>query len=591
MATKREGTHDYPAAAYLVVPDKDSPSTWKLRIWESSEKKITQAQLGRAAAALGPGFRGRKAELSDEHRRMAARTLRAMYREHTGEDEELPSVLKEALHADAMKRAKMAMPKAKRMKAMAEGEEDTPESLLAELVEAYHSMEYMMAVHDGELSYESVVAACAAALERKHKAEHMKGEEHPWSCSMALKATFPGACVYEMMGKFYQVSFEMHGTDVTMGTDDIEVTASFNPTTNATMHESRDLWEPWTEPREATATALSEARADQDRGVLLGAVLLNKDSVNGDGGKGREYTDPAMRQLAQLAEGLPAYANHAADKSLAFKPRDVRELIGVHRNVRFDAANHRVLSDLHIVEHHRPWVFGLAKEVPKAVGLSPVARGLVRIQNGKEIVEEILAVRSGDLVTDPATTKGLFESREEWRTRKEGAEMAELTVTSILEWCKDKPAEGKLLKVHLAGEEIKGLEEGKVKAEQELAAERAEHVKSKAELTEAKTAADGYKAAEALRDKQGRLEKAISESDLGKKYSSMPEAASPLFRQTLMEAKEETWPGLIEERSKLLAGAARSTQKPQSSGKDTVLSEGRESLPEGTHSRLANALR
>lgn len=90
---KTEDGKQYPPSAYLYVPDPDKPSTWKLRIWEDPEKKITVAQLGRAAAALGPGFRGNQVELEPDERRAAARKLIRLYREQGVEDEEIPEYL------------------------------------------------------------------------------------------------------------------------------------------------------------------------------------------------------------------------------------------------------------------------------------------------------------------------------------------------------------------------------------------------------------------------------------------------------------------------------------------------------------------
>jgi hypothetical protein len=114
-----------------------------------------------------------------------------------------------------------------------------------------------------------------------------------------------------------------------------------------------------------------------------------------------------------MAEGIPAYANHVA-ADLAFRPRDIRDLIGVHKNVRFDRARGRVLSDLHLVESHAPWVFSLAERLGDQVGNSLVSKGVVRKEHGGEIVESIVALRSGDLVSDPASViKGLWESRDQ----------------------------------------------------------------------------------------------------------------------------------------------------------------------------------
>lgn len=61
--TKTEDGVSYPAAAYAYVPDAQTSSTWKLRLWESPSTKETAAQVGRAVAALGAGFRGQKVQI------------------------------------------------------------------------------------------------------------------------------------------------------------------------------------------------------------------------------------------------------------------------------------------------------------------------------------------------------------------------------------------------------------------------------------------------------------------------------------------------------------------------------------------------
>jgi hypothetical protein len=144
--------------------------------------------------------------------------------------------------------------------------------------------------------------------------------------------------------------------------------------------------------------------------VIEGTVLITSRSVNGGKG-GRRYSDRALRQIAAMAEGLPAYLNHVSPE-MAFKPRDVKDLIGVHRNIRYFPNEGKVMSDLHVAEHHAPLVFGLAETLGGVIGNSLVSRGGVRMENGTEVVEEILLLRSADLVSDPATTKGLFEARE-----------------------------------------------------------------------------------------------------------------------------------------------------------------------------------
>lgn len=97
FATKTEDGVEYPASAYLYVPDSDAPSTWKLRIKErvDGEIRVTREQLGRAAAALSPGgFRGNRVELPGGEVAKLKAKLRALYREIGVEDKDLPPHIK-----------------------------------------------------------------------------------------------------------------------------------------------------------------------------------------------------------------------------------------------------------------------------------------------------------------------------------------------------------------------------------------------------------------------------------------------------------------------------------------------------------------
>jgi len=92
VITKTDGGQEFTADAYLYVPDPESPSTWKLRI-EETPGKVTVAQLGRAAAALGPGFRGQRVELPPDERRKAAKKLIGLYRDNGVDDANIPPYL------------------------------------------------------------------------------------------------------------------------------------------------------------------------------------------------------------------------------------------------------------------------------------------------------------------------------------------------------------------------------------------------------------------------------------------------------------------------------------------------------------------
>jgi len=96
---KTEGGVQFPASAFAYVPDAEKPSEWKLRLWEDPEKKVTKAQLGRAAAALSPGgFRGQKVEIPQADMAAVKRKIRAAYRSLDVVDEDIPRWVKEAEH-------------------------------------------------------------------------------------------------------------------------------------------------------------------------------------------------------------------------------------------------------------------------------------------------------------------------------------------------------------------------------------------------------------------------------------------------------------------------------------------------------------
>jgi hypothetical protein len=144
-----------------------------------------------------------------------------------------------------------------------------------------------------------------------------------------------------------------------------------------------------------------EANIDRDNSIIKNICLLTSESRNG-----REYLPQAIEQAAALFEGVKAFANHPR-KSERGEVRDVRDLIGKCKNVRYSQG--KLMADLFILESHSGWIFPLATQTPELVGISINAQGKVRKVNGKDVVEEIVEVRSVDLVSEPAATKNLFE--------------------------------------------------------------------------------------------------------------------------------------------------------------------------------------
>lgn len=93
---KTEDGVEFPAEAYAYVPDAESPSTWKLRLWESPADKVTARQVGMAVAALGPGFRGQRVQIPSEDMDSVKAKVRAAWSEANPDrdKEDMPPVLK-----------------------------------------------------------------------------------------------------------------------------------------------------------------------------------------------------------------------------------------------------------------------------------------------------------------------------------------------------------------------------------------------------------------------------------------------------------------------------------------------------------------
>lgn len=137
--------------------------------------------------------------------------------------------------------------------------------------------------------------------------------------------------------------------------------------------------------------------------VIRGVKILGTESRNA-----RTYRPAALARAVALYEGAKVNVNHP--KAGAHAPRDYQDRIGVVRNVTFRDGG--LFADLQYNPKHQlaeqlAWD---AEHAPENVGLSHNVEARVSRQDDRLVVEEILRVRSIDLVADPATTRSLFES-------------------------------------------------------------------------------------------------------------------------------------------------------------------------------------
>ncbi|MHC4278248.1 MAG: DUF2213 domain-containing protein, partial [Planctomycetota bacterium] len=95
-ATKTEGGRPFPARDFAYVPDRNKPSTWKLRLTNVPGGSPDAKIVGAAVAALGKGFRGNKVEIpSDALSGVKAKVRRAWLEANPGKKpEDVPRVIR-----------------------------------------------------------------------------------------------------------------------------------------------------------------------------------------------------------------------------------------------------------------------------------------------------------------------------------------------------------------------------------------------------------------------------------------------------------------------------------------------------------------
>lgn len=146
-------------------------------------------------------------------------------------------------------------------------------------------------------------------------------------------------------------------------------------------------------------------RVDRRQGVIRGVKILGLESRNG-----RTYRPEALADAVPLYEGAKVNVNHLKENLSG--PRDYRDRIGVIRGVA--ARPEGLFADFHFNPKHAlaEQLIWDAEHAPENVGFSHNVEARTGRQGDRVVVEAILRVESVDLVADPATTRGLFESQD-----------------------------------------------------------------------------------------------------------------------------------------------------------------------------------
>jgi hypothetical protein len=145
-------------------------------------------------------------------------------------------------------------------------------------------------------------------------------------------------------------------------------------------------------------------RVDRQAGVLRGIKVLGLESRNG-----RSYQPQALAQAVPLYEGAKVNVNHPRGNPAG--PRDYQDRLGTIQGVTLRPGE-GLFADLHFNPKHAlaeqlTWD---AEHAPENVGFSHNVEARTARCGERVVVEAITRVLSVDLVADPATTRGLFES-------------------------------------------------------------------------------------------------------------------------------------------------------------------------------------
>ena len=152
------------------------------------------------------------------------------------------------------------------------------------------------------------------------------------------------------------------------------------------------------ELKEKTFEGFKEATISKQNKVIHGIAILRSTSKNG-----RTYSPLALQQVAEMVSGSRAFINHGTRNE-----RDMRDLLGGFQRGRLDG--NVVRADLSYLGNHSDLLESIF-ELPGVCGFSVHCDGhVIRGENRTDIVEEITAFHSADLVASPASTSNLFEA-------------------------------------------------------------------------------------------------------------------------------------------------------------------------------------
>lgn len=286
-----------------------------------------------------------------------------------------------------------------------------------------------------------------------------------------------------------------------------------------------------------------ESVIDKENRLIPGVVLLRETSGNRyyPGSKGTRFSEAFRKSVAGSIDGLKFYNNHLSDDELK-RNRGVRstnDILGFYENGRMESGIPK--ADIRYLAHQAPFIESLM-EISDKIGLSIVANGEMSYDKNTGIAEAFALKKlfSAELVTEPGSTNNMFESDDN-NSEEEGDFMdyKDLSIQTILE---NRP------------DLVEGLEKGimdKMSTKEEVDGFK-DQIKTLTESNKTlKQKVDEFEVKDHVAERAIEIDKIIKESKIDEKL------ITPIFKETLSEAKDnEAVKKLIEDR-KLLAPAKK----------------------------------
>lgn len=273
-------------------------------------------------------------------------------------------------------------------------------------------------------------------------------------------------------------------------------------------------------------------RVDRRAGIIRGVKILGLASRNG-----RRYPVETLLRAVELYDGVKVNVNHA--KGSPAGPRDYQDRIGAISNVRL-RPEEGLFADFHFNPKHSlaEQLIWDAEHAAENVGFSHNVRAKTVRRDDHLEVEEITKVESVDLVSDPATTQGLFES---------AAEADKETIEA---------AGGPVLDAPLADMSVESLRRDRPELVEELLAESRDELQSlRSELERLR------KSAAAQQQRQRLIGELLAEFNLPLAENGGETSRAVIgrrFMQSLHEAADEKAVRvLIQERAELVRAVER----------------------------------